>query len=142
MSSKAFGSAAASVSGSAPRPQQEPSHIGQASNSPLWTFTPFSRSRFAMSYPSHDVNPANAGWTYQGGNAQSRVEYWAKDGCKMDYYPTTGTVKTSMDHPSQGKTQMFRRGLDDAGFQQVLENPRYHTGQGYQTKASKYYNGK
>ena len=30
-----------------------------------------------------------------------------------------GTVKTSMDHPSQGKTQMFRRGLDDAGFQQV-----------------------
>ena len=25
---------------------------------------------------------------------------------------------------------------------QVLENPRYHTGQGYQTKASKYYNGK
>jgi hypothetical protein len=24
-----------------------------------------------------------------------------------------------MDHPSQGKTQMFRSGLDDAGFQQV-----------------------
>ena len=45
-----------------------------------------------MSYPSHNVNPANAGWTYQGGNAQSRVEYWAKDGCKMDYYPTTGML--------------------------------------------------
>ena len=34
-----------------------------------------------------------------------------------------------MDHPSQGKTQMFRRGLDDAGFQQVrhqMELPCIH----------------
>ena len=46
-----------------------------------------------MSYPSHNGIPANAGWTYQGGNAQSRVEYWAKDGCKMDYYPTTGMLR-------------------------------------------------
>ena len=50
-------------------------------------------------------------WTYQGSNAQSRVDYWQKDGVKLDYYPTTGTAKTSMDHPSQGKTQMFRRDL-------------------------------
>ena len=34
-----------------------------------------------------------------------------------------------MDHPTAGSTQMFRRDLDDAGFQQVLENPRAHTGQ-------------
>ena len=25
-----------------------------------------------------------------------------------------------MKHPTQGNTQMFRHGLDDAGFQQVL----------------------
>lgn len=43
-----------------------------------------------MSNPYHSTNPANAGWTYQGHNAQSRVEYYAKDGVKMDYYPTTG----------------------------------------------------
>ena len=42
--------------------------------------------------------------------------------------PTSGTVKTSMDHPSQGKTQMFRRGLSEAQFQAVLLNPRAHTG--------------
>jgi hypothetical protein len=52
------------------------------------------------------------------------------------------TVKTSMNHPSQGKTQMFRRDLSDAQFAAVCENPRAHTGQGYQTKASKYYTGK
>lgn len=56
--------------------------------------------------------------------------------------PHAGTVKTSMDHPSQGKTQMFRRGLDEAQFESVCNNPRAHTGQGYQTKSSKYYSGK
>lgn len=30
-----------------------------------------------------------------------------------------GTVKSSMDHPTQGHTQMFRRGLGDAQFQAV-----------------------
>lgn len=53
-----------------------------------------------------------------------------------------GTVKTSIDHPSQGPTQMFRRGLGESEFQAVLENPRYHTGHGYQTKSSPYYKGK
>ena len=45
-----------------------------------------------MSYFTHNAKPADSGWTYKGSNAQSRVEYWAKDGCKMDYYPTTGIV--------------------------------------------------
>ncbi|OSX80751.1 hypothetical protein BU14_0032s0009 [Porphyra umbilicalis] len=55
----------------------------------------------------------------------------------MDYYPSTGTVKTSMDHPTQGHTQMFRRDLDDGGFARVCQEPRSHTGHGYQTKGGK-----
>lgn len=34
---------------------------------------------------------------------------------------------------------MFRRDLSNDEFQSVLQNPRTHTGQGYQTKSSKYY---
>ena len=45
-----------------------------------------------MSNPDHKSNPADAGWTYQGSNAQSRVDFYEKDGCKMDYYPTTGVT--------------------------------------------------
>ena len=56
------------------------------------------------------------------------------DGVKLDYYPTTGTCKTSMDHPSQGKTQMFRKNLSDRDFARVLDDPRAHTRAGYQTK--------
>lgn len=39
-----------------------------------------------------------------------------------------GTVKTSLDHPTQGPTQMFRRGLDTDSFGNVCNNPRAHTG--------------
>jgi hypothetical protein len=57
------------------------------------------------------------------------VEFWQHPtGVKLDNYPTTGTVKTSMEHPVQGKTQMFRRHLSKWEFQQVLANPRAHTG--------------
>lgn len=89
-----------------------------------------------MSERRHQSKPESHGWTKTGSNDQSRVEYYQRDNVRMDYYPTTGTVKTSMDHPSQGKTQMFRRDLSDSSFEKVLDNPRSHTGQGYQRRTS------
>ena len=55
---------------------------------------------------------------------------------KLDWYYTTATLKTSMDHPRQGKTQMFARaGITPELYVQVLENPRVHTdAQRYQRK--------
>jgi hypothetical protein len=41
-----------------------------------------------MSY--HKTNPSDHGWTYQGSNNQSRVDFYQRDGVKMDYYYTTG----------------------------------------------------
>lgn len=39
--------------------------------------------------PKHSANPADHGWTYQGSNAQSRVDFYQNDqGVKMDYYPS------------------------------------------------------
>jgi hypothetical protein len=40
---------------------------------------------------SHKANPTQYGWSFQGSNEQSRVEFYERDGVKMDYYPTTGT---------------------------------------------------
>jgi hypothetical protein len=64
-----------------------------------------------------------------------RMESYVREGSggreRLNYYPSTGCVGTSMDHPSQGKTQMFRR---DVPVDQIMENPRTHTGHGYQTK--------
>eukprot|EP00884_Botryococcus_braunii_P019372 jgi/Botrbrau1/6118/Bobra.331_2s0013.1 len=85
----------------------------------------------------HKANPSDYGWTYQGSNEQSRVDFYQRDGVKMDYYYTTGTTKTSMNHPTQGNTQMFRQNLSEQAFRDVCNNPRSHTGQGYQTTANK-----
>ncbi len=106
----------------------------------------------------NNYNPAANGWTHTGSNDNSRVDFYEKGNTRMDYYPTTvrgfikhrlclllsmspqlkkkrclqGTVKTSMNHPAQGPTQMFRRGLDADSFGNVCNEPRYHTGASYQ----------
>ncbi|KAA6425571.1 MAG: hypothetical protein FRX49_04468 [Trebouxia sp. A1-2] len=90
----------------------------------------------------NNYDPAADGWTHTGSNDKSRVDFYERDNTRMDYYPTTGTVKTSMNHPAQGPTQMFRRGLDADSFGKVCNEPRHHTGQGYQTKANQHNPGK
>ena len=93
----------------------------------------------------------NFGWTFTGSNVQSRVEFFEKitnvdsnsssattttpSLIKLDFYYTTGTVKTSLEHPTKGKTQMFcKDGITPELYIEILKNPRVHTdGQRYQT---------
>ena len=53
---------------------------------------------------------------------------------KLDWYFTTATIKTSLDHPVQGKTQLFAKQCDPHQYVQVLMNPRTHTGKRYHRK--------
>ena len=53
---------------------------------------------------------------------------------RFNCYYTTGTVGTCLDHPSQGKTQLFRRDQDARGVLEIFNNPRVHTNAGYQRK--------
>ncbi|KAL3775496.1 hypothetical protein ACHAW5_000241 [Stephanodiscus triporus] len=82
------------------------------------------------------------GWTFTGSNPASHVEFFEKtfdDGklIKVDWYYTAATIKTAMDHPRQGKTQMFAKaGVTPDLYVQILENPRIHTDQRYQKKGS------
>ena len=55
---------------------------------------------------------------------------------RINFYLSTGTAGTCLNHPTQGKTQLFRRGLDMATASTLLRNPRQHTGRGYKHKAS------
>ncbi|KAL0482897.1 hypothetical protein AKO1_014186 [Acrasis kona] len=81
--------------------------------------------------------PEEHGWVHQGRNENSRVDFYQRGSEKMDHYYTTGTVKTSLNHPVQGKTQMFRRNLTADQFESVCKNPRHHTNKGYQRKNKK-----
>jgi hypothetical protein len=55
---------------------------------------------------------------------------------KLDFYYTTGTVKTVLDHPRQGVTQLFAKGssLSLEMYRAILQNPRHHTGNRYHTR--------
>ena len=54
---------------------------------------------------------------------------------EMHVWCTSGTVATFLEHPRQGKNQLFRRNLDWSGLRKVLNNPRAHTGEGYHERA-------
>lgn len=45
------------------------------------------------------------------------------------------TVATCINHPKQGKTQLFRKNVSFDELDKIFKNPRVHTGKGYQTKS-------
>lgn len=77
-------------------------------------------------------DPTEFGWTFTG--SSQATEFFEKDNVKLDWYFTTATMKTSLQHPQKGKTQMFRKQVDPDMYRKILENPRAHTTQGYQRK--------
>lgn len=86
-------------------------------------------------------DPTTLGWTFTGSSEASRVEFFERmveqqQLVKLDWYYTTGTVKTSLDHPTQGKTQLFASGrnISPAVYRKILSNPRTHTGGRYHHK--------
>jgi hypothetical protein len=79
-------------------------------------------------------DPTFFGWTFTGSCEGGRAEFFEKDFAqhgvvKLDFYYTTGTVKTVLDHPRQGVTQLFGKGADLSPelYGMILENPRVHT---------------
>jgi hypothetical protein len=88
-------------------------------------------------YPS----PTQFGWEFTG--SWEAVEFYQKQEnndnsnndhvIKLDFYFTTGTIKTSLDHPVQGRTQMFGRKVSPEEYISILMTPRTHTGRRYQT---------
>lgn len=78
-------------------------------------------------------DPTDFGWTFTGSN-DNKVEFFENDdGVKLDWYFTTATVKTSLDHPQQGKTQLFGSRVTPNIYLEILLNPRAHTNERYHT---------
>lgn len=91
-------------------------------------------------------DPTQFGWRFTGSCEGGRAEFFEKvdledNGSsliKLDFYYTTGTVKTVLDHPRQGVTQLFGKGglsgLTPSLYRQILQNPRTHTNVRYHQK--------
>jgi hypothetical protein len=86
-------------------------------------------------------DPTDFNWIFTGSSEASCVEFFemtTDDGVlvKLDFYYTTGTVKTSLVHPTQGPTQLFGRGsaVSPQLYRDILAYPRVHTNVRYQTR--------
>lgn len=85
---------------------------------------------------------SQCGWFFTGSNPALSVEFFEKTFnddnslVKLDWYYTTATIYTSLEHPRQGKNQVFAKsGVTPELYVQLLENPRVHTDRRYQTKS-------
>ena len=72
---------------------------------------------------------------------KSRVVSFLKQGecskhgnIRINIYWTSGTVGICLDHPRQGRTQLFRRNVDMETLRKIFKNPSAHTGAGYYQK--------
>jgi hypothetical protein len=63
------------------------------------------------------------------GSARINIFYTKKSIIKTKF-----TVATAINHPKQGKTQLFRRNVEIDLLEKIFINPRIHTKKGYQKK--------
>lgn len=59
---------------------------------------------------------------------------FCRKGVRMNVYYSKMTVSTALDHPTKGKTQLFRRNVSMRLLEMIMINPRVHTDKGYRTK--------
>jgi len=75
----------------------------------------------------HYPDPTYFGWTFTGSVEESKVEFFEKRTniglTKMDWYYTTGTIKTILDHPTTGRNALFRGNVSPEQFVSICKTP-------------------
>ena len=75
------------------------------------------------------------GWKRQKTTSTAPMKSWKKGKDRINYWPTTGTMSTRIQHPSRKHaTQMYRRNVSQDLAKKLISNPRLHTGKGYYKK--------
>jgi len=64
-----------------------------------------------------------------------RLAAYKKDDMRLHFWLTTGTVGSYLNHPKQGKTQLFRRKISFDEAEEIFVDPRIHLSKGYHSKA-------
>jgi hypothetical protein len=74
------------------------------------------------------------GWEFKKWQEDIKMLSYIKDDMRINIYTTTMTIATCLDHPKQGKTQLFRKHVDPKLMEKIFKNPRIHSNKGYQKK--------
>lgn len=92
---------------------------------------------FVLNEQELDYMAETYGWEKMLGSSIMAAYRDTTRGMRLHFWLTTGTVGSYLDHPHQGKTQLFRRSIDMARAAELFRNPRQHTGVGYHRKGEK-----
>jgi hypothetical protein len=74
------------------------------------------------------------GWLLLCRQEENYMISFYKEDMRINVWYTKMTVATCLNHPVQGKTQLFRRKVSDKLLHKIFEYPRVHTHKGYFTK--------
>lgn len=58
---------------------------------------------------------------------------------QINVYWSKMTVTTVVDHPKQGRQQLYRKNVTHAELYKLFANPRQHTGKGYRNRIMKFF---
>jgi len=71
------------------------------------------------------------GWELEQTQFKLGLFIFVKEKMQINVWTTTMTIGTSLDHPTSGKTQLFRRNVSRELLAEIFENPRTHSDVGY-----------
>lgn len=91
----------------------EPDEVAELAGEYGWTETAFEPSQGNLMFLEQSV-----------GGERFMLHVWC----------STGTVGSYLNHPRQGKTQLYRRNVSMHGLAEIFNNPRVHTNGGYQRR--------
>ena len=74
------------------------------------------------------------GWKVIDWQSNIGLLSFEKDKMRINVYITKMTVGVCLNHPKQGKTQLYRKNVSMKLLNTIFENPRVHTGKGYKKK--------
>ena len=85
-----------------------------------------------------DYQAETRGWDkIDVSSTQAPMASYSRDGTRLNFYLSTGTVASFLDHPKRGKHQLFRGSCTMAEAIKLLDNPCEHTAKGYHTRDEK-----
>lgn len=74
------------------------------------------------------------GWKRIEHLEEEKIVLCRRNGVRVNIWYDRMTVGTAMDHPRLGSTQMLRKYVSMEMLEELLDNPRLHTGNGYMLK--------
>lgn len=89
-------------------------------------------------YTVEEVRKAAAGTSFHliSHNKSSKLLSFRSGTTRINVYYITAVVGTCLDHPTKGKTQLFRRNIDLNFLALLFRDPRIHYSKGYYTRNS------